>query len=139
MSGHFIPSGQSFTIRGKAGTQEKDIDVILTAGLAAGHRVEKKDIPAKIPKSWRHPSGKTRTITWIGNFGLKPAGSTEFVRGEVAEHFEIHLDHQEGQTLVYFDGSGVKPFDQNDLGFPADRPGKIAARLKLGDPPVGWG
>lgn len=138
MRGHFIQEGHSFPIRAKAGSKERDIDVILPPGLVASHRVEKKSLPANIPTTWRDASGKDLAVTWIGNFGLKQAGKTTFVRGEVGESYEIHIDKEEGKTLVYFDGSHVQAFDPSDLGEPADKPGKVAVRLKLGDPPIGF-
>ncbi len=138
MRGHFIQDGQSFTIKAKAGSKERDIDVILPRGLAANHRVEKKELPANLPTSWQDASGEMRTVSWVINFGLKLAGQTAFVRGEVAEAYEIRLDQAEGKTLVYYNGKSVRAFDPSDLGEPADQPGKVAARLKLGDPPIGF-
>jgi hypothetical protein len=138
MNGHFIRSkGKSFRIAKRDGSQEHDVDVILPEGLAARYEVAKKDIPANIPTSWVAPDGQTHTISWVSNFGLRETGKAGFLHGAVSEHYEIILDKVADKTLVYFDGS-VKPFPAGDTQDRDDLPGKFSARLRLGDPPVGW-
>jgi hypothetical protein len=132
-----VKGGKSFGIAARAGARQQRLDVFLTPGLDQKYRVEQKEIPAGLPTTWTTPSGETRSVTWVNNFGLKEKGKTRFVAGEVSEHYEIQIDREEGKTLVYYSG-GVKYFDAKDLGSPPDAPGKISARLKLGDPPVGW-
>jgi len=137
VNGHFIRSGgKSFKISKVKGSAEKDLDIILPPGLAAKYVVEKKAVPANIPTSWVTADGETRTVAWIGNFGLKQIGKASFLQGSVSEHYEIILDKVAGKSLVYYDGA-VKPFSEGDVVEPADLPGKFSARLKLGDPPVG--
>ena len=135
MNGHFVQNGSSFKVPARAGTKEKEIEVLLPPGLAASHVVEKKDLPEGIPTTWKG----SRPITWINNFGLKEKGKADFVRGEVPESYEIILDKEPNKTLVYYYDGSVRAFPPNDLGEPPGRPGKVSARLQLGDPPCGSG
>jgi hypothetical protein len=140
MDGRFIRKGQAFRIEAKANSRERELQVILSQGMAANYRVEKKKLPSGLPATWKDPHGETRSIEWINNFGIKQAGKQVFERGELSESYEIVLDKAEGKTLVYYDhrDKQVKPFSPSDLGEPESQPGKLSARLKLGDPPVGW-
>lgn len=141
MDGHFIHNGLSFRIRAKAKSKEGEIQVILTQAMGVGYRAEKKDLPADLPTTWQDSYGKTRSVDWINNFGIKKIGKPDFEQDEVPESYEIILDQAEGKTLLYYDARDrqVKPFSQGDLGQPEGQPGKISARLKLGDPPIGTG
>ncbi|UCH61271.1 MAG: hypothetical protein JSV61_07250 [Anaerolineales bacterium] len=139
MSGHFLSNGKSFPIQAKPGSAEQAIEVILSPGLAKKYVVEKKDIPKGIPTSWRDDaSQKTYKIKWLNNFGLKPIGKPDFVPGKVSEKYELLVEAGEGETLFYYD-EGVKRFPPGDLERPGNMPGKLAARLDLGDPVIGRG
>ena len=135
MNGRFVQDGTSFKIPPKAGTNEREIEIILPPGLAASHKVEKKDLPEGLPTTWK----VSRPITWFNNFGLKEKGKPDFVSGEVPEGYEIILDQEPGKTLVYYYDGSVRAFPQKDLGDTPGRPGKVSARLQLGDPPCGSG
>jgi hypothetical protein len=141
MDGHFIRGGQAFRIAAKEYSKEKEIQVILSQEMAANYRVEKKDLPGNLPMTWQDSDGRARSVEWINNFGIKKIGKPDFEQDEIPESYEIILDEFEGKRLVYYDSRDrqVKPFSQEDLGKPKDLPGKISARLKLGDPPIGTG
>jgi len=139
MSGHFLPNGKSFPVQATPGSAEQAIEVVLPPGLAKKYVVEKKDIPEGLPTSWRDDASQvTYTIHWLNNFGLKPVGKANFVPGKVEEKYELLVEVGEGETLFYYD-EGVKLFPPGDFERPANMPGKIAARLDLGDPVIGWG
>lgn len=139
MSGHFLPHGKSFPVRAKPGSKEKAIEVILPPGLSKKFVVEKKDLPSGLPTHWRDDTNqKTYSINWLNNFGLKSQGKTYFERGKLDEKYEILVEVAEGEILFYYDGE-VKPFPQDDFERPANMSNKIAARLDLGDPPIGKG
>lgn len=138
MRGHFVQDGKSFPIAARPQTNEKSVQVLLPPGLAKKYDVDKKDLPLGIPTSWTDPNGKSYSISWINNFGLKPKGSSKFAPGKVDDDYEILLDKEAGKTLFYYDGV-IKPFEPSDLGQPTDKPDKVAAKLRLGDPPIGWG
>lgn len=137
MSGHFNPAGKSFPVQARPGSTEQSIEIVLPPGLAKLYAVEKKDLPANLPTSWRDPSSQqTHTIHWLNNFGLKATGRPDFEAGRVPEKYEILVEVAEGEQLVYFDGE-VKPFPADETARPGNMPGKVAARLDLGDPPIG--
>jgi hypothetical protein len=137
MNGHFVDNGAPFSIGAAAGSSQKPLQIVLPVGLAAKYTAAKKPMPG-LPAKWKNAQGVEYTITWINNFGLRPTGSEGFVQGSVAEDYEILLDKEPGKTLFYYSG-GVRRFEAADLSEPSDMPGKIAARLRLGDPPIGWG
>ncbi len=136
MSGHFLPNGKSFPVQAKPGSKEEAIEVVLPPGLAKKFVVEKKDFPAGLPPKWND-----QKISWLNNFGLKAIKDTDSVPAKVAEKYEILVDAGAGATLVYYDehdeNEKVKTFSSDDHARPGNMPNKIAARLDLGDPPIG--
>ncbi len=139
MDGRFIRGGQSFPIGARSGSKEREVVVVLSKGMAANNRVVKKDLPDDLPTSWRDQEGKQRDIEWLNNFGIKRKGKPDFEMDDISEDYEIIVDEAEGTTLVYYDHRDrrVKPFSSEDYGRTPGQQGKISARLRLGDPPIG--
>jgi hypothetical protein len=127
MDGHFVKNGNSFPIPAKAGA--KLLTVLLPPGL--DYQVESKPFPDILVKD---PLG----VDWIYNFGLKKGNVP--AQGKVSMKYELILDNPPaGKKWYYFDGTKKQPFAATDIMQSDKIPGKISARLDLGDPPVGMG
>lgn len=135
--GHFVMNGRSFQIATRPNTTERPIEVVLTANLAGKYRVVKKDLPGNLPDKWKDDSGNTFSIEWVNSFGLKETNKPDFVSGQVEEDYEILIGKGTGILVYYL--NGVVPFQDDDLSELDDNTNRIAARMRHGDPPIGWG
>jgi hypothetical protein len=135
--GHFVNNGRPFQIGTKPNSAERPIEVVLSPNLANKYQVVKKEMPGNLPGKWKDNNGNTFTIEWVNSFGLKEVGKPDFVSGQVEEDYEILIGRGTGILVYYL--NGVVPFDDNDLSEPDDKSNMIAARMRHGDPPVGWG
>jgi len=135
--GHFVTKGHSFKIATRPNSAERPIEVVLTANLAGKYEVVKKDPPGKLPDKWTDSNGNTFNLEWVNSFGLKQKGKPDFVAGQVEEDYEILIGKGTGILVYYL--NGVVPFEDDDLSVLDDNTNRIAARMRHGDPPVGWG
>lgn len=131
MNGRFV-NGDVFNVR--ASGNERSLLVILPLSLIAKYAVDKLSTD-KLPTTY----GEYR-ITWINNFKLTPRPGASIGSSQV--EYELQFDKPDlpglsDQRLFFYDGSQVIPADTADF---AEITGNmIAARLRVGDPGVGWG
>jgi hypothetical protein len=139
MNGRFV-KGDVFAIRAEAA--EKALDIILPASLSNKYSAEKAPTGG-IPTSWADPAYPNRVyqIRWVNNFNLKPRPGVK-IDPNVSMEYEIQFEKPDlgpvtYTKLFYFLGGTIQPFDASDYEELAD--GKIAAKLRISDPPIGWG
>jgi len=139
MNGRFV-KGDASTVRAEAA--EKALDVILPPGLSNKYSVEKASTGG-ILTSWADPAFPYRVyrISWVNNFNLKPRPGVK-IDPNASMEYEIQFEKPDLGLVTYtklfcFVGGSIQPFDASDYEELAD--GKIAARLRINDPAIGWG
>jgi hypothetical protein len=110
--------------------EEKEIILLLPETVDPNdYEVFKKPRPAGIPNDW---NGKP--VRWINCFGVKKG------RAWANLEYLIIVAPMKDKILVYLDGKKIVEFADSDLIVdPPDYPKMLAAKLRIGDPPVGWG
>jgi hypothetical protein len=113
---------------------KRGIQVILPASLDAKFTVVSKTLP-DLETSWNG-----YRLAWINNIGLEQKISGATV--EAGEYYEIQFaqpgaGNARERILVYWDGANIQAFNSDDFDVLTN--GTVAARLKLVDPPTGWG
>jgi hypothetical protein len=119
------------TAQGNDFPDQGKVSIVLSG--SSNYDIYQKDIPIGL-KGKKTSSGKT--IKWLNNFGLKLPNTDSYVKTETDE-YTILLDARPGAEYVYDAGNGVIGVLQA-TPYTSD-PTKVQAKLKLGDPSVGWG
>jgi len=139
MNGRFV-NGEAASVRAEAA--EKVLSVILPPGLSNKYSVEKHPTSG-LATTWTDPNypNKVYKIKWVNNFNLKPKQGAK-INPNAPMEYEIQFEKPDlgkvtDTRLFYHDGNEIRPFDSSDYAEIAD--GKIAARLRIGDPGIGWG
>lgn len=109
---------------------EEEITLVLPDTVKPeDYEVVKKPRPTGIPDKWNN-----RPVVWINCFGVKKNKVWANIE------YQIIVTPRKNKILVYFNGKAVVPFADSDLTLnPSGYPGKLSAKLRMGDPPVGWG
>jgi hypothetical protein len=131
-TGHYV-SGKSISFQAKG--RKREVQVILPTSLELKFTAVSKSMPETLPSEW---SGFQ--IAWINNIGLE--AKVENASVDQGEYYEIQFarpqtDRSGAHTLVYWDGKSIQQIPQSD--FVEISGDKVAVRLQLVDPPVGWG
>lgn len=140
MNGRFV-SGEASSVRAEAA--EKVLSVILPPGLYGKYTIEKASTKG-IPASWTDPADPSRVyqIKWVNNFNLKAKPGAK-INPDAPMEYEIQFDKPDlgpvnyTRLFYYVDGT-IMPFDSKDYE-EIEKGSKIAARLRIGDPGIGWG
>ncbi len=74
---------------------------------------------------------------WIGNFGFREKSSKKNVKGLMPKSYEIQVEDRSNKDLVYWDGKSTVKFKDAKVKEVGNKKVR-AAKLKMGDPPVGW-
>ncbi len=131
-TGHFV-SGEvlSFLAEGR----KREVRVILPSSLGAKFTAVSKSMPNTLPSE-----AYGKKIVWINNIGLEAKVQDASV--DSGEFYEIQFVKPQAKNagefiLVYWDGLVTQKISQSD--FAEISGNKVAVRLQLVDPPVGWG
>ena len=98
----------------------------------AGYKVYEKKIPKSLKKSKDY-----KKYDWIGNFGFKKKSSGKKVKCDFDSSYEIQVENRPNKCLIYWNGKKTIIFSKTQV----KKEGKVkyrTAKLKMGDPPVGW-
>jgi hypothetical protein len=106
----------------------EDVTLIFQDDLAAKKLELVRLSLDDLPKTHRN-----EPIDWIINFGVREQGSDNYVNVP----YTLIIVPNPGRLLVYFDGTEIKPAPISTPDLP-EHAGKIAVKLNLGDPGVGW-
>jgi hypothetical protein len=104
----------------------------MNVGIPSGYQVYEK----KIPKSLKDSKAYNK-YDWIGNFGFRVKSSGKKVKGLMPKSYEIQVKDQAKKDLVYWNGKKIVKFKNSKV----KKVGNVkmrSAKLKMGDPPVGW-
>lgn len=100
--------------------------------VPSGYEVFEK----KMPKSLKD-SPDYKKYTWIGNFGFTDTVTGKKVKQSLKSSYEVQVKKEGNKELVYWDGKKTVKFKspkQKKIG----GSNYITAKLKKGDPPIGW-
>ncbi len=130
--GHFV-SGEMKTFA--AGGGKRKVELIIPSSLAVKFNTVSKSVPADLAKNWNGFQ-----IVWINNIGLEAKITGADI--DQGEYYEIQFIKPQianvvESILVYWDGQSIRTIGKND--YEEISGGKIAVRMQLIDPPVGWG
>jgi hypothetical protein len=104
----------------------------IRVSVPDGHEVYEKDFP----KSLKDSKDFTK-YDWLGNFGFREKSTGKKVKGDFKSSYEIQVKDRPKKDLVYWNGNQVVKLS----GSKVIKEGKLeyrTAKLKMGDPPVGW-
>lgn len=104
----------------------------LRVSSPKGYKVYEKKIPKSLKKSKDY-----KKYDWIGNFGFKKKSNGKKMKCDFDKSYEIQVENRCDKDLVYWNGKKTVRFSKTKV----KKVGKIKyriAKLKMGDPPVGW-
>lgn len=104
----------------------------INVSVQEGYKVYEKKFPQKLKDNKDYKKYK-----WIGNFGFRKKSSGKKVKGDMPKSYEIQVEDQKNKKLVYWNGKKIVKFK----GTSEKKVGKKkfrSAKLKMGDPPIGW-
>jgi hypothetical protein len=104
----------------------------MNVGVPEGYEIYEKEIPQKLKDSPDY-----NKYTWIGNFGFQEKSSGKKVTGDMPKSYEIQVEDKANKNLVYWDGKKVVKFTGTTEKKVGDKKFR-SAKLKMGDPPIGW-
>lgn len=131
-TGHFV-SGELFSFLAEG--RKREVQVILPSSLGAKFTVVSKSMPNILPSE-----AYGKKIVWINNIGLE--AKLENASVDAGDFYEIQFVKPQAKNadefiLVYWDGETTQQIQSSD--FVEISENKVAVRLQLVDPPVGWG
>jgi hypothetical protein len=131
-TGHFV-SGKSISFQ--AIGRKREVLVILPTSLDAKFMAVSKSLPDTLPSEV-----DGRKIVWINNIGLE--AKVQNARVDSGEFYEVQFVKPQAKNagefiLVYWDGQTTQQIQQSDYAEISGN--KVAVRLQLEDPPIGWG
>ncbi len=100
----------------------------LRVSIPKGYAVYKKDFPNSLMNS-----NDYNKYSWVGNFGFKKKSSGKKFTGNFKKAYEIRVENRSNKDLVYWNGKMTIKFSGTEV-----RNKYKIAKLKMGDPPVGW-
>lgn len=104
----------------------------LRVVVPSGYEIFEKKMPQSLIDS---PDYKK--YEWIGNFGFTDKESGKKVKQNLKSSYEVQVKKKGNKKLVYWDGTKTVKFKspkQKTIG----GSNYITAKLKKGDPPIGW-
>lgn len=104
----------------------------MRVSIPAGYKVYEKKFPKKLKNS-----KDFKKYDWLGNFGFKKKSTGKKVTGKFDKSYEIQVEDRPKKKLVYWNGKKTVKFS----GTKVKKIGYVkykTAKLKMGDPPVGW-
>ncbi len=104
----------------------------LKVGVPDGYQLFEK----KFPKSLKD-SKDYKKYDWIGNFGFQEKKSGKKVKGNMPKSYEIQAEDRSKNDLVYWNGKKTVKFTKAKVKKVGNKKFR-SAKLKMGDPPVGW-
>jgi hypothetical protein len=139
MNGRFVNGDKSSV---PANALEKVLDVVLPPSLSGKYSVEKGSTHEH-PTTWTDPENPNRVyeIKWVNNFKLKQKPGAK-IKPNAPMEYEIQFEKPDlGNVtytkLFYYLNNKIQPFEGSDYDEIVG--GKIAARLRIDDPGIGWG
>ena len=100
--------------------------------VPTGYKIYEK----KMPKSLKE-SPDYKKYNWIGNFGFTDDKTGKKVKKNLKADYEVQVKKNGNRKLVYWDGTKTVKFKspkKKKIG----GSNYITAKLRKGDPPVGW-
>lgn len=97
-----------------------------------GFEVYEKKMPKKLKKSKDYCKYK-----WLGNFGFRKISNCKKVKGDFEKSYEIQVEDRYEKDLVYWNGKKTVRFKKTK-GKGIGKVNYRVAKLKMGDPPIGW-
>ena len=104
----------------------------MKVGVPDGYQLYEK----KFPKSLKD-SKDFKKYDWIGNFGFQKISSGKKVKGDMPTSYEIQVNDRSKKDLVYWNGKKTVKFSKSKVKNVGKQKVR-SAKLKMGDPPVGW-
>ncbi len=106
----------------------------IRVSVPKDYEVYEKDFPAKLKESEDY-----NKYYWVGNFGFRKIKGGEKKKGNFGQSYTVQVKYRKNRPnkkLVYWNGKKTKKLSGTKVNVKKVK--YKTAKLKMGDPPVGW-